>query len=105
MAVAMAMAMAIQSASSNAHARELVAAVAAAAFVRIAVACAAAAAISILVGMSLRRVRAVRAPGTIGHLQRELKKQIPEAEPTLQSKSTFRLADWQPRNIDRLNRT
>ena len=104
MAVAMAMAMAIQSASSNAHARELVAAVAAAAFVRIAVACAAAA-ISILVGMSLRRVRAVRAPGTIGHLQRELKKQIPEAEPTLQSKSTFRLADWQPRNIDRLNRT
>ena len=104
MAVAMAMAMAIQSASSNAHARELVAAVAAAAFVRIAVACAAAA-ISILVGMSLRRVRAVRAPGTIGHLQRELKKQMPEAEPRLQSKSTFRLADWQPRNIDRLNRT
>ena len=104
MAVAMAMAMAIQSASSNAHARELVAAVAAAAFVRIAVACAAAA-ISILVGMSLRRVRAVRAPGTIGHLQRELQKQLPEAEPRLQSKSTFRLADWQPRNIDRLNRT
>ena len=71
-------------ATNDAHAGERTAAVVGRSFVTTAVACAAAAT-SILAGVGCRRGRATC------RLQRGLR------QPRLQSKSTFRLADWWPR--------